>query len=73
MSIATHRIEKWRPLEGLVLASVLVLSLLIQRLSPPDDFVGPDYETYLAQGQLAQTAALWFDPSALDANYWPIG
>ena len=73
MPTLMRRIEKWRPLEGLVLASVLVLSFLIQLLIMPDDFVGPDYETYLAQGQLAQTAALWFDPSALDANYWPIG
>ena len=73
MPTLKHRIEKTRPLEGLVLASVLVLSFLIQLLIMPDDFVGPDYETYLAQGQLAQTAALWFDPSALDANYWPIG
>ena len=45
MPTLKRRIEKWRPLEGLVLASVLVLSLLIQLLTLPDDFVGPAYET----------------------------
>lgn len=73
MPTLTHRIEKTRPLEGIVLAAVLVLSLLIQLLLLPDDFVGPDYVTYLAQGQQARSAALWFDPTALDSNYWPIG
>ncbi len=73
MPTLTHRIEKARPIEGIVLAAVLVLSLLIQLLLLPDDFVGPDYVTYLAQGQQARSAALWFDPTALDSNYWPIG
>ena len=73
MPTLKHRIEKTRPLEGVVLAAVLVLSLLIQRLILPEDFVGPDYQTYLSQGRQAQSAELWFDPTALGTNYWPIG
>ena len=56
-----------------MLASVLVLSLFIQLILLPAVFVGPDYETYLAQGRQAQSAAMWLDPTALGANYWPIG
>ena len=73
MPTLKHRIEKTRPLEGVVLASVLLLSLLIQLLLLPSVFVGPDYQTYLSQGRQAQSAALWFDPTALGSNYWPIG
>ena len=73
MPTLKHRIEKTRPLEGVVLAAVLVLSLLIQRLILPEDFVGPDYQTYLSQGRQAQSAELWFDPTALGTNYWPVG
>ena len=73
MSKLTHSIEKRRLPEGAVLASVLLLSLLIQLLLLPAVFVGPDSQTYLSQGGQAQSAALWFDPTALGTNYWPIG
>ena len=73
MSKLTHSIEKRRLPEGAVLASVLLLSLLIQLLLLPAVFVGPDSQTYLSQGGQAQSAALWFDPTALGSNYWPIG
>jgi hypothetical protein len=52
---------------------LLLLSVLLQLLLLPTNFVGADTPKFLELSILAQEPAYWTDPSAFDSNYWSMG
>ncbi len=59
--------------EGISLAVLGASFLALQVLVAPSRFVGPDTWKYLQIAGKQAQGDFWFDPSAFDHNYWPIG
>jgi hypothetical protein len=59
--------------EGFALGLLGTGFLALQVLTAPSKFVGPDTWKYLQIAGKQAQGNFWFDPSAFDHNYWPIG
>ena len=59
--------------ELVALISALLLSLSVQLVILPSQFVGPDTNKFLEIAEKQLTTSFWGDPQAFDGNYWSVG
>ena len=68
-----HRIQSARVSEGVALALLSSGFLALTVRTAPQELIGPDTWKYLQIAGKQVQGNFWFDPSAFDHNYWPIG